>query len=340
MRDARREEDERRVADTFRVISLSFSNLGGPESARPSTSRTNGQRAYEDRIYQNFGEFYLDKLRYDDAAAVYDSFVELYPYHRASPELQHARDRDLRGRRLPEARGRVEEGVRDEVRTCRPNTGSTSTSAESPEVLGYLKTNLKDLANHYHAQYQDAGARGGEAGQLRRGARLVPRVPRLVPEDPQSPPINYQLADLLLENDDFGEAAREYERTAYDYPSHERAAAAGYAAIFAHREHLKLAGADQRRRSSSARPSTSSLKFADTFPEHEHAAVVLGAAAEDLYEMKDFAAAATAGARRSSSATRTPSRRCAARRGSSSRTRRSSSPITRPPSPRTRACSS
>src|SRR5205085_9408659 len=28
------EEDERRVADTFRVISLSFSNLGGPDAVR------------------------------------------------------------------------------------------------------------------------------------------------------------------------------------------------------------------------------------------------------------------------------------------------------------------
>ena len=27
---------------------------------------------------------------------------------------------------------------------------------ESPEVLSYLKSNLKDLANHYHAQYQNA----------------------------------------------------------------------------------------------------------------------------------------------------------------------------------------
>jgi tetratricopeptide (TPR) repeat protein len=37
------------------------------------------------------------------------------------------------------------------------------------------------------------------------------------------------------------------------------------------------------------------LKFADTFPEHEHAAVVLGAAADDLYDMKDFAPALSAG---------------------------------------------
>ena len=38
--DAQHEEDdERRIADTFRVISLSFSNLGGPEVVAASTSR-------------------------------------------------------------------------------------------------------------------------------------------------------------------------------------------------------------------------------------------------------------------------------------------------------------
>ena len=30
---------------------------------------TYGSRSYEDRIYQNLGEFYFDKLRYNDAAA-------------------------------------------------------------------------------------------------------------------------------------------------------------------------------------------------------------------------------------------------------------------------------
>ena len=84
--EAHAEEDERRVADTFRVISLSFSNMGGPEVVADYYA-TNGSRTYEDRIYQNLGEFYFDKMRYADAAKVYDSFVERYPYHRVSPEF-------------------------------------------------------------------------------------------------------------------------------------------------------------------------------------------------------------------------------------------------------------
>src|SRR5437762_11969001 len=101
------------------------------------------------------------------------------------------------------------------------------------------------------------------------------------PTDADSPPINYQLADLLLENKDFGEAARQYERTAYEYPRHPKSADAGYAAVYAHRQQLKVAAStgptsnahqDLIKRDTVA----SSLKFADAFPEHEQAASILG----------------------------------------------------------------
>ena len=54
------EDDDRRVADTFRVISLSFSNLGGPETMQEYFSKY-GSRSYEDRIYNNLGEHYLEQ---------------------------------------------------------------------------------------------------------------------------------------------------------------------------------------------------------------------------------------------------------------------------------------
>ena len=105
------------------------------------------------------------------------------------------------------------------------------------------------------------------------------------PTDAASPGINYQLAELLLENKDFGDAAVEYEKTAYDYPSHEKASAAGYAAVYAYRKHLELTdpAAENRVKREVVR---SSIKFVDTFPKHEKADIVLGAAAEDLYAMQ------------------------------------------------------
>ena len=286
------EEDERRVADTFRVISLSFSNLGGPEVVADYYA-ANGSRTYEDRIYQNLGEFYFDKLRYNDAAKVYDSFVERYPYHRAAPEF------GMRVVGIYEATD-FPKLVVESKKSFASKYGLQAEywqhfdSAERPEVLAYLKTNLHDLANHYHALYQEKALEEEKPANYAEALVWYRAFLASFPQDTESPSTNYQLADLLLENADFGEAAREYERTAYSYTAHDRASAAGYAAIFAHREQLKAAAPEQEADLKRATVE-SSLKFAETFPEHEHAAVVMSAAAQDLYALQDFAAAAAAG---------------------------------------------
>ena len=166
----------------------------------------------------------------------------------------------------------------------------------SPEVLGFLKTNLNDLANHYHALYQDEQLAGDKPANYGEALNWYREYLASFPADAESPSVNYRLADLLLENQDFGQAALEYERTAYDYPQHDQSAAAGYAAIYSHREDLKVAP-EARQDLVKGQAVESSLRFADTFPQHEHAASVLGAAADDLYEMNDLARARTAAQR-------------------------------------------
>ncbi len=285
------ESEEHRVADTFRVISLSFSNLGGPEVV-DNYFRQHGHRVYGDKIYGNLGEFYFAKLRYDDAASVYKSFIKLNPNHKVSPHFSM---------RVVEIFG--EAGFPKLVVEAKKEFATNyALDAEywlhndieaSPEVRGFLKTNLTDLANHYHALYQEEALVDERPQMFVEAHRWYRQFLGSFPRDDESPQINYQLADLLLENEDFAAAAAEYERTAYDYESHEQASAAGYAAIYAYREDLKVAtGARQRDVKQST--VTSSLRFADTFPEHEQAAVVLGAAADDLYEMKDFPGAIAA----------------------------------------------
>jgi len=289
--DAKNEEgDERRVADTFRVISLSFSNLGGAEIVGDYFA-SNGTRPYEDRIYSNLGEYYLTKLRYHDAAGAYKAFVGLYPFHRTSPHFSM---------RVVEiyAKGGFQKLVLDSRKEFARTYGLSGeywrhfAVEQTPEVLSYLKSNLKDLGNHYHAQYQRADLRDEKPANFSEAAQWYREFLTSFPKDAESPPINYQLADLLLEDKNFGEAAREYERTAYDYPVHEKAAAAGYAAIVAHRENLEAADEAQRAaidRDAIKRDAiVSSLQFADTFPQHEQAPKVLSAAADDLYGLKDF----------------------------------------------------
>lgn len=284
------ENDEHRVADTFRVISLSFSNLGGPEVVEEYFS-ANGHRSYADKIYGNLGEFYFGKLRYDDSASVYKSFVQLNPFHKVSPHFSM---------RIVEIYG--EAGFPQLVVESKKEFATIyALNAEywnhfevdsSPEVVDLLKTNLTDLAGHYHALYQDENLVDQKPASFSEAQRWYRQFLASFPTQVESAQINYRLADLLLENEDYGEAALEYERTAYEYAEHEQASAAGYAAIYAHRKGLEAAtGA----RTLEAKESTvtSSLRFADTFREHEQAPVVLGAAADDLYEMKDFDLAIT-----------------------------------------------
>jgi len=282
------EDDERRVADTFRVISLSLNNLGGAEAV-PEYFSTFGNRSYEDRVYSNLGEHYLGKLRYDDAAKTFKAFVELYPFHRAAPRFSM---------RVVETftQGEFPILVLEAKREFASKYGLQAeywrhfTPEDSPEVLAYLKANLKDLATHYHAEYQSFAEGDEKIENFNEAYRWYGDYLQSFPTDAESPSINYQLADLLLENENFGEAAGQYERTAYDYEPHAQSAAAGYAAVFAYREQLKVAR-DEQQDFVKRDAVTSSIRFADTFPEHEHAAVVLGAAADDLYEMRDYVAA-------------------------------------------------
>ena len=288
------EDSERRIADTFRVISLSFSNLGGTEVLEEYFG-ANGHRSYEDRIYSHLGEFHLEKLRYHDAAKAYKAFVELYPLHRSSPHFS------MRVVEIYEA-GDFPKLVLEAKKEFAATYGLQSEYwrhfdvDDSPEVLSYLKTNLKDLASHYHALYQDAELADEKPANFQEASRWYRAYLASFPKDPGTPAINHRLADLLLEHQDFAEAAREYERTAYDYPEHEQAAAAGYAAIYAHREKQKQAVGDDQ---AAARREavTSTLRFVDAFPKHAQAAVVLGAAVDDLYDMKEFALAIATGQR-------------------------------------------
>jgi tetratricopeptide (TPR) repeat protein len=290
--DSHTEAEERRVADTFRVISLSFSNLGEPAYVDEYFT-TFGRRSYEDRVYSNLGEFYLTKLRYNDAAKVYSAFVELNPFHRSAPRFS-MRIADIY------TEGNFPLLVVEAKKEFATRYGLESEYwqhfdvAEHPEVLDYLKTNLKDLAIHYHSLYQDEVLAEAKPTNFNEASLWYRAFLTSFPDDVETPSINYQLADLLLENEDYRAAATEYERTAYDYAPHEQAAAAGYAAVFAHRENLAAA---QEFEYPAARRATveSSLRFAESFPDHENAAVVLGAAADDLYEMREFERAIMAG---------------------------------------------
>ncbi|PKN11686.1 MAG: hypothetical protein CVU69_11050 [Deltaproteobacteria bacterium HGW-Deltaproteobacteria-4] len=283
--------ERQRIDDTFRIISLSFSNLGGANSVVEYFT-LHGQRSYEDGIYSNLGEFYYGKRRYADAAATYNAFVSRNPFHNVSPQFS------MRVIEIHLA-GAFPSLVIDAKKQFASTYGLQAeywqhfAPADRPEVLVWLKTNLTDLANHYHSLYQSPLQLKEKETNFAEAMHWYREFLTSFPSDPESPAINYMLADLLLENRSFALAAVEYEKTAYGYPHHEKSAAAGYAAIFAYREHLGAA-APAARDQVKREVVRSSLQFADTYPEHEKAALVLGAAADDLYDLRDYEPAVAA----------------------------------------------
>ena len=286
--------ERKRVNDTFRVVSLSFSNLGGSDTIQ-EYFRKNGSRTYEDSVYQQLAEFYFGKRRYSDAATTYNTFVESNPFHKKSPHFSmRVIEIYLKGR-FPRL---VIEAKKQFASTygIHAEYWNYFNQAEFPEVLGYLKTNLTDLANHYHALYQNKKFKKDRPQNFAEASHWYREFLKSFPKDEQSPGINYQLADLLLENKDYKLAAIEYEHSAYDYPVNEKSSKAAYAAVYAYREHLKTAPASQIKDVKREIIRTS-LRLVDTFPKHEKATIVLGAAVDDLFEMRDFTLAIKIGRR-------------------------------------------
>lgn len=280
--------EQQRVDDTYRVISLAFSNLGGSEAVNAYFNQI-GKRSYEPNVYGNLAQYYLDKLRYNDAAVAYKAFVKREPFHMIAP-LYDTRVIDIYKRggfpKLVIDSNKdfvVAYGLKSPYWTHHDINGS-------PEVVGYVKTSLKDLANHYHALYQEKRFEKDKPEHFREAMRWYRDYLASFPKEAESPAVNHQLAELLLENTSYAEAAVEFERTAYGYPAHEKSAEAGYAAVYAHRKGLAKVAAEQR---TAAVQDTvrSSLKFAETFPQHEKAALVMSAALDDIFEMKHYAQA-------------------------------------------------
>jgi len=280
--------ERKRIDDTYRVISLSFSYLGGPKEVVKYFEK-NGARQYEASIYSHLGEYYLTKRRYADAASSYNAYVERNPLNKVSPHF-HIRVIEIY------LKGGFPKLVVDSKKNFATTYGLSANYwtffdiSTYPEVIVFLKANLTDLANHYHALYQNRRLRKSRQENFSEAKHWYKEYLASFPEDTQAPNINFQLAELLLENKNFRDAALEYERTSYNFERHDKSAEAGYAAVFAYREYLKQA--DQSKRNTiKYEIIRSSLKFGETYPAHKKAPAVLVAATDDLFAIKDYSMA-------------------------------------------------
>jgi TolA-binding protein len=274
------------LEDTFRVISVTYSFKDGPKSIAEFSNKR-GERSYEYLIYDKLGELYLDQERIEDAANTYLAFINRYPNASQSPEYYLKVVSIYQQGGYPKL---LTQAKADFV--SRYGVGKTYWAQQDKELLAkmspHIKSNLKELAEHYHA----IGQKTKKPEDYKTAAYWYREYVRSFPGEAQTAQMNFLLAEVLAESGDLAGAAVEYENTAYNYPEHDQSAEAGYAAILAHQKQLKglkdQALSDQRRQA-----ITSALNFADHFPQDQRVPPVLLKAAEEFTDLEQYKDAST-----------------------------------------------
>jgi cellulose synthase operon protein C len=279
--------DHELVDDTLRVMAITFSYLDAASSL-DAFAASRAHTPYAWLLYSRLGDLYVDKQRYQDAATTYRAFVSRDPINEHAPALSSA---------AIEAYGKggfadlVLQGKIEYIEHYGFGAAFWQGREHSayPQVIDELKSNLRDVAQYYHASAQKTHKSEDYAA----AAHWYRTALSSFPDDPGAAATHYLLADALFESQQYLDAATEYEHTAYDYPPNPRSAEAAYAALVAYQKYESMQP-EEARAATHQRALESSLKFTTTFPEHAQSAVVLTRAAQDLYAAGDQPRAAQA----------------------------------------------
>lgn len=308
--------------DTFRIMSVVFSYLDGPQSIT-DVYNTLGERHYTPLLYDNLGKLYLEQERYRDSAEAYRAFVDKYPQSDLAPVYY--------GRLIEAyiAGGFAEDVLKEKQRYIgfygiHSEYWQQKSESSRNYIRPFLKTYLPELARHFHARAQEntalltapAAAEGADKptsdenkAPQQLSARERGKLEQLAntqylqagdyyqefidtfPEDAEVPEMYFLLAESRFAAQVFDQAIAAYEVVAYKYVVHPRGADAGYSAIIAYRRLLE--GVDEQQAATAydawqRRKIASQLRFATTYQQDPRAPAVLTKSAEELLALEEY----------------------------------------------------
>jgi tetratricopeptide (TPR) repeat protein len=274
--------------DALRVVSLSFTQLGGPDAANKYFAK-NGEPPYSALVYSALGAHLLEKKRYTDSARSYESFINLHPKHPLAPEFlaRAIAAQDLGGFIEP-----VVAAKQRYVQHFDPTAPYWEGRSPTPEVMANLRAHMEDLARFYQAQGQRPREAGTAPAKLDfdQAVKWYARILALFPQDPKAAELQFLMAESLFEGGDATTAAREYSVVVEKYPNYEKAPDAAFAALLAYQKFSEAAPEAQR--AAALRQSVQAgLQLAEKYPTHAQSLPALTRAAEDLYRLRDWDAA-------------------------------------------------
>lgn len=287
------------VADLMRVMSLSFSYLGGEKGIAELFVQT-GDRAYEHIIYASYSKFLLSKEQYTDAIAVYKGFIERKPLSLWSPKFHVEVINSL-------AQAGFKRDIVQEKISFVDTYGISSVywSNYSRQDLAFVSVQLEsillELSDRFYVKAQAAHKKyGSRIGPKRKSEmlenyQLSTRYNRefikVFPKHTLVPDRLFLLAEGELQLGHYKEAILAFERAGYEYLTFERAAESAYASILAYDEYAKswhLVALEDVANLRRLREQNR-MRFVDKHREDKRALSVLYLVLSEKYAAKDYA---------------------------------------------------
>jgi len=278
--DAVPAEQAELLADTLRAITLSLGDLEGPATLAAAMHRR-GQPAWQYRVYRAVADDHLERERYLDSVATWQTFIDAQPLDPRAPAAQQGMIATLTNADFPEL-AREQRSKFVAAYGVRSRFWSVHDAAVRAAYLPALKDYLEDLAQTGHALAQENRDAAAFAGAARWYEELI----ETFGADPDVPRYLFLLGELHTEAAQPELAVRAYQRVMHDHPGDTRAPEAGYAAILALE---KLAAGDE---AAWVEPLIDTqLEFTTLFPADPRAPAVGAAAADGLFARGEFGAA-------------------------------------------------
>ncbi|MEH6569071.1 MAG: tetratricopeptide repeat protein [Halioglobus sp.] len=274
--------DGEQVADMFRVISMSFSQLGGLSAAERYLA-SNKQHSYQRQIYRELAGLYEKREQTGETAEVLMTLARSEPLNAEAPRLT-ARVISLYGKAGFQNRSTA---MKIElVQTYgRESDFWTQHSPENfPDIVALVRTSLRQLADLFHTETLRTGA-PGSADQAEHWYREYLAANENAADTSQ---MRLKLAELLYEIKRYPDALKEYDLAAnsgdLDLQTTE---AAALGAIYASEQILK--SSDPALEAALAHSATSrQIKFVESYPRNPIAPQLLVNAGTALLEQRQY----------------------------------------------------
>ncbi len=285
------------IVDSLRAISLSLSYLEGYKTI-PGLFKDRGEKLYMPLMYEQLGNLYMDKGRYNDAADVFMAYTTKHPVSVLSPgfhsmALKAYVDGKINHKVLNSKMQYVEKyGVGTAF-------WKQQTVDEQNRIRPDLMRHIRELSLHFHAQAR----KSKKQKDFKVAASWYEKFLRSFPDEKATAGMNFLYAEALYDAGLYNQALAEYEKSAYEYPEHAKSAEAGYAALLTYNALLKqvsskaggkASSTEKKARLSQLRQQSldSSIRFSNEFPDDKHAPAVVTKTAENLLQAKNYALAA------------------------------------------------